>query len=78
LRAAQAVAAVGDWLPPGLRQSAPLTRSRLDFLTHSRVYDVTKAQRLLGYTATTSLAAGTAAAMSWYRRHGFLQAATAS
>jgi nucleoside-diphosphate-sugar epimerase len=42
------------------------------------VYDVTKAQRLLGYTATTSLAAGTAAAMSWYRRHGFLQATTAS
>lgn len=76
--AAQTVAAVGDWLPPGLRQSAPLTRSRLDFLTHSRVYDVTKAQRLLGYTATTSLAAGTAAAMAWYQRHGFLQVGTAA
>lgn len=76
--AAQAVAAAGDWLPPGLRRSAPLTRNRLDFLTHSRVYDVTKAQRLLGYAAKTSLPAGIAAAMAWYRRHGFLQASAAA
>lgn len=75
--AAQAVAAIGDRLPPGLRQSAPLTRSRLDFLTHSRVYDVTKAQRLLGFAATTELPAGTARTMAWYRQQGFLRAVTA-
>jgi nucleoside-diphosphate-sugar epimerase len=75
--AAQAVAAFGDRLPPGLRQSAPLTRSRLDFLTHSRVYDVTKARRLLGFTATTDLPVGTARTMAWYRQQGYLRAGTA-
>lgn len=76
--AAQALAAVGDRLPSDLRRSAPLTRSRLDFLTHSRVYDVTKAQRLLGFAAVTDLPAGTAAAMAWYRQQGFLTPSTAS
>jgi nucleoside-diphosphate-sugar epimerase len=76
LRAAQALALVGDRLPPGLKKSAPLTRSRLDFLTHSRVYDVTKAQRLLGFTAATDLAAGTAGAMAWYRQEGLLAGGT--
>jgi nucleoside-diphosphate-sugar epimerase len=75
--AAQAVAAVGDRLPPGLRQAAPLTRSRLDFLTHSRVYDVTKAQRLLGFTAATDFPAGTTRTMTWYRQQGCLPGATA-
>lgn len=76
--AAQMVAAVGDRLPPRLRQSAPLTRSRLDFLTHSRVYDVSKAQRLLGFAATTDLTTGTTRAMAWYRHHGYLPAVPAA
>lgn len=76
--AALAVAAVGDRLPPRLRQSAPLTRSRLDFLTHSRIYDVSKAQRLLSFAATTDLTTGTARAMAWYRQHGFLPAEPAA
>jgi nucleoside-diphosphate-sugar epimerase len=76
--AAQAVAAIGDRLPPSLRQSAPLTHSRLDFLTHSRVYDVTKARFLLGFTATTDLPVGTARTMAWYRQQGYLRAGTAS
>ena len=70
--AAQAVAWLGDRLPPDLKRSAPLTRSRLDFLTHSRVYDVTKAERLLDFVAATDLPAGTAQAMAWYRQRGFL------
>jgi nucleoside-diphosphate-sugar epimerase len=74
--AAQAVAVLGDRLPPKLRRSAPLTRSRLDFLTHSRVYDVTKARRLLGFAAATDLPTGTARTMSWYRQQGLLPAAT--
>ncbi len=70
--AARAVAAIGDRLPSDLKRSAPLTRSRLDFLLHSRVYDVTKAARLLGFAAATDLPTGTARAMAWYRQQGYL------
>jgi nucleoside-diphosphate-sugar epimerase len=70
--AAQIVATAGDRLPSGLRHSAPLTRSRLDFLTHSRVYDVDKARRVLGFTADTELPTGTARTMAWYREHGYI------
>jgi nucleoside-diphosphate-sugar epimerase len=72
LPAARAVAAVGDRLPPDLKRSAPLTRSRLDFLTHSRVYDVTKARRLLGFSAPTDLPTGAARSLAWYREQGHL------
>jgi len=74
LTAAQAVALVGDRLPPNLKQSAPLTRSRLDFLTHSRVYDVRKAERVLGFAAATDLRTGAARSMAWYRAEGYLAA----
>jgi len=72
LPAARALAVVGDRLPPNLRRSAPLTRGRLDFLTHSRVYDVTKARRLLGFAAATDLAGGAARSVTWYREEGYL------
>lgn len=75
LPAAKAVAAVGDRLPPNLKRSAPLTRSRLEFLTHSRVYDVTKAKRLLGFTAPTDLTTGAARSLAWYREQRYLAAA---
>jgi nucleoside-diphosphate-sugar epimerase len=78
MRAAKTLAAIGDALPPRLRQSAPLTRSRLDFLTHSRVYDVAKAQRVLGFVAATDLTAGTARTMVWYRQQWLLPAGRAS
>jgi nucleoside-diphosphate-sugar epimerase len=74
LPAARVVAALGDRLPSNLKRSAPLTRSRLDFLTHSRVYDVTKARHLLGFEAATDLPAGAARSMAWYRQHGYLAA----
>jgi nucleoside-diphosphate-sugar epimerase len=74
LSAARALAWAGDQLPAGLRRAAPLTRSRLDFLTHSRVYDVAKAARLLDFTASTALSAGTAEAVAWYRREGYMPA----
>ena len=75
LPAAQAAAALGDRLPPNLKRSAPLTRSRLEFLTHSRVYDVSKAQRVLGFAAATDLPTGTERSMAWYRQKGHLPAA---
>ena len=74
LPAARAVAAAGDRLPSNLKRSAPLTRSRLDFLTHSRVYDVTKAQRMLGFAASIDLTTGAARSLAWYREQGYLTA----
>jgi nucleoside-diphosphate-sugar epimerase len=72
LPAARALAAVGDALPARLRRSAPLTRSRLDFLTHSRVYCVSKAERILDFVAPTDLQAGVARSVAWYREYGYL------
>lgn len=69
---ARTVAGLGERLPPGLRRRVPLTRSRLDFLTHSRVYDVTKAARLLKFAAPTDLSTGMARTVAWYRQHGWL------
>ena len=59
-----------------LPSRAPLTRSRLDFLTHSRVYDVAKARRLLDFAAATDLTTGIRQSVAWYRRHGYLPAGT--
>jgi nucleoside-diphosphate-sugar epimerase len=70
--AAQAVAGLGDRLPPGLKQRVPLTRSRLEFLTNSRAYDVSKAVRLLDFAAPTDLPTGIAQTVAWYRQHGYL------
>ena len=70
--AALALATLGDWLPSRLKGVAPLTRSRLDFLTRSRVYDVSKAKALLGFDAKTSLRAGVSQAVAWYRQNGYL------
>jgi nucleoside-diphosphate-sugar epimerase len=72
LPAARSLAAVGDALPARLRRSAPLTKSRLDFLTHSRVYCVAKAERLLHFVARTDLATGIAHSIAWYREQGYL------
>jgi nucleoside-diphosphate-sugar epimerase len=78
LSAAQAAAALGDRLPPDLRRSAPLTGSRLDFLTHSRIYEVAKAKRLLDFAAATDLSTGIARTLAWYREEGYLPAAATS
>jgi nucleoside-diphosphate-sugar epimerase len=72
LPAARALAVVGDSLPARLKPSAPLTRSRLAFLTHSRTYGVAKAQRLLDFVAPTDLPTGMARTVAWYRQHGYL------
>ena len=72
LPAARALAAAGDALPGQLKQAAPLTSSRLDFLTHSRVYDVAKAKQVLDFVAATDLPAGIARTGAWYRQEGYL------
>lgn len=75
---AQALAALCDHLPATARRSAPLTRSRLEFLTHSRIYDVAKARRLLDFVASTDLATGIARSLAWYRRRGYLPLSASS
>ncbi len=75
LTVARAAARFGDRLPPQARRRAPLTSSRLEFLTSSRVYDVGKARDLLGFVAATDLPDGIAHAVAWYRAHGYLPAA---
>jgi nucleoside-diphosphate-sugar epimerase len=72
--AAHIAATLGDALPAKLRRSVPLTRSRLEFLTHSRVYDVTKAERVLGFEARTDLGTGACKTVAWYRDAGYLPA----
>jgi nucleoside-diphosphate-sugar epimerase len=72
--AARTLAAIGDALPPRLQRAAPLTRSRLDFLTHSRVYSIDKAQRGLGFVPATCLADGIACTLAWYRANGYVAA----
>jgi nucleoside-diphosphate-sugar epimerase len=76
LPAAKALATLCDRLPPKLKRSAPLTRNRLDFLTHSRVYDVAKAKRLLDFAAGTDLTTGVAQTLAWYRQERHLLATT--
>jgi nucleoside-diphosphate-sugar epimerase len=74
LAVARAVALAGDVLPARLKPLAPLTRSRLDFLTHSRVYNVAKARQVLDFAADIDLPAGIARSVAWYRQHGYLPA----
>lgn len=61
-------------LTPGIRKSkhAPLTHSRIDFLTHSRIYDTTRAQRELGFVPAITLEAGIRQTVDWYQTHSFL------
>jgi nucleoside-diphosphate-sugar epimerase len=75
LPAARAAAAFGDRLPSKLKGSAPLTSSRLAFLTHSRAYDVTKARSMLGFAAKTDLPTGAAHSIAWYREMGYFPTA---
>lgn len=74
LPAARLAAAFGDALPARFRRAAPLTTDRLAFLTHSRVYCVAKAERVLDFAARTDLTTGIAHSSAWYRQHGYLPA----
>lgn len=75
LPAAAAVAAVSDRLPAPMRRASPLSRSRLAFLTHSRVYRVEKAAQVLNFSAATKLDVGISRTVQWYRSQGLLSGA---
>ncbi len=61
-------------LLPGMRgERAPLTRSRVAFLTHSRVYDIRRARVELGYRPEITLEEGIRRTAVWYRKHHYLE-----
>ncbi len=58
---------------PGFKgEHAPLTRSRVKFLTNSRVYDITRAKTELGYTPKVDLEEGMNRTATWYAKHNYL------
>jgi nucleoside-diphosphate-sugar epimerase len=60
-------------LTPGMRgEKAPLTRSRVKFLTHSRVYDISRAKNELGFSPGVQLEEGMKRTAAWYRKHKYL------
>ncbi len=60
-------------ITPGMQgERAPLTRSRVAFLTHSRVYDISRARSELGFAPAVDLEEGMKRTAAWYRKHGYL------
>jgi nucleoside-diphosphate-sugar epimerase len=60
-------------LVPGFQgERAPLTRSRVRFLTTSRVYDCGRAESELGFKAKTDLEKGMRQTAEWYYKHHYL------
>ncbi len=51
---------------------APLTRAKVDFFFKHRAYDVSKAARLIGFTAPVPLEEGIPRTVAWYRAAGDL------
>ena len=58
---------------PGFQgERAPLTRSRVAFLTHSRVYNIQRARTELGFTPKVGLEEGMKQTAAWYKKYGYL------
>lgn len=58
---------------PGFQgEKAPLTRSRVRFLTNSRVYNISRARKELGYAPKVELDEGMKQTAAWYKKHGYL------
>jgi nucleoside-diphosphate-sugar epimerase len=50
----------------------PIYRRRVDFFTKTRHFDLTKAQRDLGYQPSRPLQEEVTEAVNWYQSHGWL------
>ena len=58
---------------PGFKgENAPLTRSRVQFLTNSRVYSIERARHDLGYEPEVGLEEGMKWTAEWYRKHRYI------
>lgn len=60
-------------LPSMQGEHAPLTRSRVTFLTNSRIYDISRAKAELGYAPKVELEEGLKLTAAWYCKHGYLK-----
>src|SRR6266702_1377669 len=59
---------------PGMKgEHAPLTRSRVGFLTNSRIYDISRAKAELGYAPAVGLEEGMKLTATRYYKHGNLE-----
>lgn len=60
-------------LIPGFQgERAPLTRSRVKFLTNSRVYSIERARHDLSFAPRVTLDEGMHQTALWYQKHGYL------
>jgi len=60
-------------ITPGMKdEKAPLTRSRVQFLTHSRVYDISRAKTELDFAPKVGLEEGMKRTAEWYHKHKYL------
>lgn len=60
-------------LVPGMKgERAPLTRSRVQFLTNSRMYNIGRATSELNYIPCIALEEGMRRTAEWYYAHGYL------
>ena len=60
-------------LIPGMKgERAPLTRSRVQFLMHSRLYDISRATAELGYVPKVALEEGMKLTAAWYYKQQYL------
>lgn len=58
---------------PGMKgEHAPLTRSRVKFLTSSRIYDISRAKSELGYAPKVDLEEGMKLTAAWYYKQHYL------
>jgi nucleoside-diphosphate-sugar epimerase len=58
---------------PGMKgEHAPLTRSRVKFLTNSRIYDISRARSELGYMPGVELEEGMKRTAAWYRKFHYI------
>lgn len=51
----------------------PLSRSRVRTLTESRLYQIGRAEREIGFFPSRDLDEGLASTVAWYREHGYLR-----
>ncbi len=59
-------------IPGFAGERAPLTRSRVQFLTNSRVYNTSRAETELGFQPQVDLDTGMQHTAQWYTKHGYL------
>lgn len=56
--------------PVGIKP--PIFRRRVGFFTHNRAFDLSKAERSLGYVSRVDHDSGIRTTVEWYKRHGFI------